>query len=89
MGDTTWYRERQGSTCEPWPILWRAWVAPGRRNARKGVGQSIGLRYVLISWETRPSNPETRLVKGWRGGKSVGATRRGLNVGFVVCKQSP
>ena len=21
------------------PILWRAWVAPGRRNARKGVGR--------------------------------------------------
>ena len=32
------------------PILWRALVTRGRRNARKGVGHSYrsGLRYVLI-----------------------------------------
>ena len=23
------------------PILWRAWVTPGRRNARKGVGHHL------------------------------------------------
>jgi hypothetical protein len=35
-GDTTWYRERREPSARAggWPILWRAWVAPGRRNAR-------------------------------------------------------
>jgi hypothetical protein len=35
------------------PILWRAWVTPGRRNARKAVGplNSVGLRYVLTPRE--------------------------------------
>ena len=62
VGDTTWYRERLGT---PGPILWRAWVAPGRRNARKGVGHFGGLRYVLIPGDnpasaTRPDKSKCR-----------------------------
>ncbi len=51
------------------PILWRALVAQGRRNARKGVGRlSGGLRYVLIPWETRP--PRRGPMAEARGGRS-------------------
>ena len=48
------------------PILWRALVAQGRRNARKGVGHretAGGLRYVLIPGDNpapaiRPDRPK-------------------------------
>lgn len=45
-----------------WPILWRAWVAPSRRNARKGVGHrsSLGL------WLKVRANPQGNLAPAMR-----------------------
>ena len=71
MGDTTWYRERPSG-----PILWRAWVAPGRRNARKGVGSgetSPGLKVRANPWGN-PA-PAMRPDKSRCGGAGVDAGR--------------
>ncbi len=53
-----------------WPILWRARVASGRRNARKGVGYDRGrsLRYVLSLVKTSLCNkPRQARYRGGSG----------------------
>ena len=69
LGDTTWYRERLANLGRP--ILWRARVASGRRNARKGVGHS---------WLKVRANPAGNGAVATRPDKSkcVGAKLRAL-----------
>ena len=66
-----------------WPILWRARVASGRRNARKGVGHDLGrgLRYVLSLVKTSFRN-KPRQARYERG---PGTCFQGLAFAAVRC----